>query len=112
RRLEVEEADQVDQQEAAEEEEQHRGGSRYARVRGTAEAVERVDAEEAQRRDVRDRDLAEDVPVHLLEGGAEDRGQEEERDERALSHQRLSRSSANSSTRASRERPPRCSGLR
>src|SRR5439155_26161810 len=72
-RLEVEEADQVDEQEHGEECEQHGGRARHAR----GERRERERGEERDRQQVRERDRAADVPVHLLERDAEERREEE-----------------------------------
>jgi hypothetical protein len=86
-RLQVEEADQVDEQERDEEGEQDGGGARH-RPGPPPEAVECVGQQEADRRQVGEEDRAGHVPLHLGEGGAERRGQEEEWDERALASHR------------------------
>src|SRR5262249_8837054 len=115
RRLQVEEADHVDEQEAREEEEEHRRGARDTPVRRPPEPVDRPDPEEAERGNVRERDLAEKFPGPLPEGRAEDRAQEEKLDERALADSRAYRphsSSPSSSPRASRESSCRCSRLK
>src|SRR5207253_8416337 len=57
--------------------------------------------EEEDREDVREPDGAGEAPVHLLEGDAEDRREEEEAGD---FHSRPLRSVANSSTRVSRAR--------
>ena len=82
-RLEVEEADQVDEQEGGQEGEQHRGRPRHRPV-ATAQPVEGVREQEAEGGQVGKEDRPGDVPLHLGEGGAEDGRQEEERDDWAF----------------------------
>src|SRR5205085_4508894 len=72
-RVEVEEAEQVDEQERSEEDE-HPGD----RPRHAPTPRQRERDEEQERQHVGERDVARDVPVHLLERDAEDARQEEE----------------------------------
>ena len=75
-RVEVEEADQVDEQErAGEGERDELSGERPVRER---DPVGRERAEEEQRQEVGERQRAADLPVHLLERDAEERREEED----------------------------------
>ena len=115
--VEVEVADEVDEQEGCEERERHDGGARQARV-ASLEAVPEEDDEKPGRENVGDREVGPDGPLDLCEADDEDR-REEEAVERRLGENSLSppaqhecvrrhptiscRSSAVSSTRACRE---------
>src|SRR6266545_857859 len=103
-RLDVEEAGEVDGEERAGERDREGSGPRHPPV-VEREPVERERGEEEDRQDVGERDRPSDRPVHLLEGDAEDRGEEEE-----ARHGRLRSSRARSSARARRSSRPRSSG--
>ena len=77
RRVEVEEADQVDGEEPDGERERDQRGARKSPV-PRRDAVDRERAEEERGQDVRERQRPADRPVHLLERDAEDRREEEE----------------------------------
>src|SRR4029453_8385078 len=116
-RLQVEEADQVDQQEREQERAQDPGRA-WCRLGAAAETVEGVEEQEAAAREVGEEEVAAGAPLHLGERAAEGGGEEEERDEPALlrlgtnprargrdrRHSRLQSSSASSSTPVLRER--------
>src|SRR5581483_6287362 len=120
-RLDVEEADEVDEQERGEEDSDDRERARRATV-----PRERERDEEEEREDVADLDIAGDVPVDLFERAAERRRVEQElrrlREPRDGArrgggsgdgggcHRILRRRSASSSTRAARESRSRCAG--
>src|SRR5207244_7930132 len=72
-RLQVEEPEQVDEQECGEEEDDERNGSRCAPAPRDCECDE-----EDERENVRQRDVAGDVPVNLLERDAERRREQQE----------------------------------
>ena len=98
RRLQVVEADQVHQDERTEEAEQDRRRARHPRS-----GEHRIRHEEAEREHVREGDGAAEAPVHLLEGAAEERGEEEEAREPAERHAIRCSRSASSCTRVRRE---------
>src|SRR5436190_21292867 len=89
RRVEVEEADEVDEQERGGEDEHDPRRPRQATV-PAADPVERVEGEEEDGEDVGEADCAGDVPVDLLEGNREERGKEEEAEQAAHSARRTS----------------------
>ena len=116
-RVDVPEPREIDEREGREEAEHDRARSRQRAALGRD-----VRDQEQDRRDVVEPDLAGDVPVHLLEGGDEQGGEEEPRHdpllgarhgdgaaggERGGGHARLLSRSASSSTR-----PPRARRLR
>src|SRR5205823_1063918 len=109
-RIEVEEADQVDEQEGGEEEEDDRRRPLHAAV-ARGEPVEREREHEEAGEDVLERDVAAERPVDLLPRDRE--GAREEEDLCPASadpaHARLRSRSASSSERASRESRSRSS---
>src|SRR5207253_5118361 len=80
--VDVPEAGEVDECKGGEEAEHDR-----ARARERAAFAGHVGDQEQDRRDVVDPDLSAEAPVHLLEGGDEERGEEEAGDD-ALTHAR------------------------
>src|SRR6266550_814085 len=113
-RVDVPEPGEIDEREGREESEHDRTRSRQRPALGRD-----VGDEEQNRRDVVEADLARDVPVHLLEGGHEEGGEEEPLHdallrarhgdgplgrERGGRQARLLSRSASSSTRSPRER--------
>ena len=93
----VEVPGEVDRQEEREETDQHRRRQRDARtLRRDEQRREKQD-----RQDVRDADVAGDVPVHLLERRDEERGEEQEA--RQPNHAIRSSNRASSSTRVRRD---------
>src|SRR6266550_4519718 len=113
-RVDVPEPGEIDEREGREESEHDRARSRQRPTLGR-----NVGDQEQDRRDVVEPDLARDVPVHLLERGHEEGGEEEplhdallrarHRDdpfgsERGGGHPKLLSKSASSSTRSPRER--------
>ena len=102
RRLEVEEPEQVDGEEGEEEPERDGGRAGEAAVE-VLDPAQREGDQEQRREHVREREVAADAPVDLLERDGRDRGEEEGVDERlAAAHASDLRSSAVSSTRVSR----------
>ena len=102
RRLEVEEPEQVDGEEGEEEPERDGGRAGEAAVE-MLDPAQRERDQEQRREDVREREVAPDAPVDLLERDGRDRGEEEDVDERlATAHASDLSSSAVSSTRVSR----------
>ncbi len=102
RRLEVEEAEQVDGEEGEEERERHRGRAGEPAVE-PLEPPEGEGNEEERRQHVGQREVAADVPVELLEGDRGDGREEQRVDERLAAGQHSDlRSPAVSSTRVER----------
>ena len=101
----VEVARQVDEQEGREEPEQHDRRPWHHEARGRGDERD----QEEDREDVGERDRPREVPMDLLEGDAEESGEEEEA--RDPSHVTSSSTRANSSTRVRRETLSRHSSL-
>src|SRR5207244_2589830 len=103
RRLEVVEADQVDEQEEPEEGDHEAGRARQA-PGPVVQPPPRVSGQEEDREDLGEADLPGDVPVELLEAHREHGREEEHVREAARGHQATPcSSSASSPTRARRE---------
>ena len=105
--VEPEVADEVDEEERDEEAGRHDRRPRHTVV-AAGEPIGREAHDEADRADVREVDLAGDVPVDLLERHREDRRQEEEASE---PHASSCRRSASSRTRVRRSSLRRSSGV-
>src|SRR5581483_8289187 len=97
--VEVEEADEVDEQERCREPDHDRGRPRRAAVAGR-EPLEREQREEPDGEDVGEADGAGDAPVDLLERDGEDRREEEEA---GRFHATCLSSRSSSATRARRD---------
>src|SRR5438552_1238190 len=109
-RLQVVEADQVDEQEGGEERD-HDPRCPWQRPVAAAEAAQEVSADEEDRDHLGEGDLPGDVPEELLEAHREDGREEQKVGDAAGGHQAVwSSSSESSSTRLRREMRSRSSG--